>query len=103
MTDKRRGQACLAVDIGFKRKNAEHQVDGVRHSFDASSVPSPYLRADVINDFLSRRLPSQCACKAQVEAWIINQDDRVRLALPNFAERFVKLISEITIFPEHFP
>src|SRR2546423_531847 len=103
MTNKQRAQARLVVRIDFKGENAEHQIDEVRHFFDASAVPGPYLRTDVVNYLLSPRLPSQCAGETQIETWIINQDYRVRLALLNFAERFMKLSSKITIFPEHFP
>jgi hypothetical protein len=52
---------------------------------------------------LSWRLPSQRARETQIETWVINEDDRVGFALPNFPKRFVKLLLEITIFPEHFP
>ena len=103
MTNKQRAQASLVVEIDFKWKNAEHQIDEVRHSLDASAVPSPYLRADVVNYLLLPRLCSQCTRKTQIETGIINEDDCVGFALPNFLERFVKLFSEITIFPEHLP
>src|SRR5215469_9902826 len=103
MTDKNGTQASLVVEIDFKRKNAEHQIDEMRHSFDAPAVPSPYLGTDVVNYLLARRLPSQCAGETQIETWIIDQDDRARFALPNFVERLAKLFSEITVFPEHFP
>ena len=103
MTNKQRAQAHLVVEIDFKGKNAEYQIDEVRHSFDASTVPGPYLGTDVINYLLSRRLSSQRAGETQIETWIINQDYRVRFALPNFAQRFMKLFAEITIFPEYFP
>src|SRR5215510_10247792 len=103
MTNKQRAQAGLVVEIDFKRKNAEHQIDEVRHSLDASAVPSPYLGADVVNYLLSRRLSSQCTCETQIETWVINEDNRVGFALLNFPECFVKLPSEITILPEHLP
>ena len=103
MTNEQRAQASLVVEIDFKRKNAEHQIDEVRHSLDASAVPSPYLGADVVNYLLLPRLSSQCARETQIETRIINEDDCVGFALSNFAERFVKLFSEITIFPEHLP
>ena|SRR5437763_11941781 len=103
MTNKQRAQASLLVEIDFKRKNAEHQIDEVRHSLDASAVPSPYLRADVVNYLLVARLFSQCARETQIETWVINEDDRVGFDLQNFLERLVKLFPEITIFPEYLP
>src|SRR5262245_66323842 len=99
MTNKQRAQASLVVEIDFKRKNADHQSDQVCHSLDASAVPSPYLWTDVVDHLLSRRLLSQRTCETQIETWVINEDNRVGFALLNFPERFVKLPSEITIFP----
>ena len=103
MTNKQRPQASLVVEIDFKRKNAEHQIDEVRHSLDASAVPSPYLGADVVNYLLLTRMSAQCARETQIETRVINEDDCVGFALSNFPERFVKLLPEITIFPEHLP
>src|SRR5438874_11784088 len=103
MTYKQRTQASLVVKIDLKRKNAEHQIDEVRHSLDASAVPSPYLRADVVNCLLVRRLSSQCARETQIETWVINEDERVGFDIPNFLERLVKLFPEINIFPEYLP
>ena len=58
MTDKNRAQARFAVEIGLKRKNAEHQIDQARHLFDPAPVPCPDLRADVVDGFLALRLPA---------------------------------------------
>src|ERR1043165_1827674 len=101
MTNEQCSQARLVVEIDFKRKNAEHQVDVVRHSLDTSAVPGPYLGADVINYLLLLRLSAKCARETQIETRVINEDDRVGFALSDFAERFLKLFPEITIFPEH--
>ena len=103
MTDKQGAQTSLGVEIDFKWKDAEDQIDEMRHSRDASAVPGPYLGTDVINDLLPWCFPSQCPCKTQIETWVIDQDDSVRFTLPNFVDRFVKLFSEIAIFPQHFP
>src|SRR4029453_19338690 len=103
MTNKQRARASLAIEINFKRKNAEHQIDEVRHSRDAPAVSSPYLRADVVNYLLLRSLASQCTRETQIETGVINEDDCVGFALPNFPERFVKLFAKIPIFPEHLP
>src|SRR4026208_1220836 len=103
MTNEQGPQASLVVKIDFKRKNAEHQIDEVRHSPDASAIPSPYLGADVVNDLLLPRLSAQCARETQIETRVINEDHCVGFALSNFTERFLKLFPEITIFPEHLP
>src|SRR5207248_11492068 len=99
MTNKQRAQAHLVVEIDFKGKNAEYQIDEVRHSFDASTVPGPYLGTDVICYLLSRRLSSQRAGETQIETWLLNQDYRDRFALLNFAPPFMQLCVAITIFP----
>src|SRR5205807_894636 len=103
VTDEYGAHARFLVEIGLKRKDAEHQIDRARHSFDASWVPSPNLRADIVNQLLLWRLPSQRAGEPQVESRIIDQHHSVRFALLNFFERSSKLLSEITILREHLP
>src|SRR6266513_2869528 len=103
MTYKQCAQASLVIGIDFKRENAEYQIDEIRHSFDASAVPGPYLGTDIVNNLLSWRLPPQSARETQIETWVINEDDRVGFALPNLLKRFAKLLSEIAIFPKDFP
>src|SRR5437660_8767482 len=87
----------------MKWKNAEDEIDPARHSFDPATVPSPYLGADVINYLLSPRLPSQGAGESQIEAGIIDQQDRIRLGFDDFFGRLAKLLSKITVLPEHLP
>src|SRR5438093_3229793 len=103
MTDKYRAQTRFVVEVGLERENAEHEIEKARHLFDAATIPSPDLWADVVNDFRLRRLLSQCTREAQIKARIIDQHDRVGFALSNFLESFPKLLSKITVFPNHFP
>src|SRR5207248_1482237 len=101
VTDEHGTYARFLVEIGLKRKDAEHQIDRPRHSFDAARIPSPHLRTDVINYFLLWRL--QRTGQTQIESRIVDQYDCVWFALLNFFERFAKLFPKITILPEHFP
>src|SRR5437016_14572023 len=52
MPDKECAQATLVVQIGFKRKEAEHQIEGVDHLFDPRRIPRPDLWTDIVNNFL---------------------------------------------------
>src|SRR5206468_5279412 len=49
MTDKHCAESRCGVEIGLKRKNAQHKVDEVSHPLDAATVPRTDLRDDVIN------------------------------------------------------
>src|ERR1700730_5331099 len=51
MTDKYRAQTGFVVELGFKRKNAEHEIEKARHFFDSAAMPGPNLWADVIDYF----------------------------------------------------
>src|SRR5215472_6151884 len=101
MANEDRAQAALVVEIGFERKNAEHQIQPTRHLLDATAIPRPNLGTDVVNDFLRRFFP-QRASKAQVEPGIIDQHDRVRFAYSDFAQSLAKLFSKITVVLDHF-
>src|SRR6266516_5558190 len=103
MTDKYRAQARFGVEVRLERKNAEHKIEKTRHLFDSATIPSPYLRADVINYFWFRRLLPQCPGEAQVETGIIDQHDSVGFVVFNFVECFTKLSSKITILLDHLP
>src|ERR1700730_6371298 len=103
MANEDRAQSALVVEIGFERKNAEHQIEPARHFPDPPTVPRPDLRADVVNNFLRGQLLPKRAREAQIESRIVYQHDCVRLARFNFAQRFVKLFSKITVMLDHFP
>src|SRR5438128_12531152 len=103
MANKYCAQAGFVVEVRLKRKDAKHEIEKTRHLFDATAVPGPDLRADVVNDFCLRRLLPQCAREAQIKPRVIDQHDRVRFALFNFSQCFAKLLSKITVFPDYFP
>src|SRR5438093_6547694 len=103
MTNEYRAQPRFVIEVGFERKNAEHEIEKARHFLDASAIPGPDLRADVINYFLLPCLHSQCARQAQIEPRIIDQHNGVGLALLNFLQRFAKLLPKITVLLDHFP
>src|ERR1051326_1864835 len=103
VTDEYGAHARLLVEIGLKRKDAEHQIDRARHFVDASRVPSPNLRTDIVNYLLLWRLPLQRARQPQIATRVVDQHYCVRFALQNFFERFAKLLSKIMVLPEHFP
>ena len=103
MADKYRAQPGLVIELGLERKDAEHEIEKARHLFNSTAVPRPNLRADVVNDFLFCRSPSQGAGKAQIEARIIDQYDCVGFVLLNFVKRFTKLFAKITVLLDHFP
>src|SRR6266480_2360808 len=53
VADKNRAKTALIVEISFKRKDAEHQIEPAGHLFDPATIPGPDLRADVIDDLLA--------------------------------------------------
>ena len=103
MADENCAQSALIVELGFKRKDTEHQIEPVRHLLDAAAVPGPHLRTDVINYFLRLQPLPQRAGKPQIESGIIDQHNRVRLARPNFIQSLVKLFSKVAVMFDHFP
>src|SRR5438270_12703562 len=103
MTDEDRAQAALIIELGFERKNAEHQIKPARHLFDAAAVPGPDLWTDVVNNFLRRRSLSQCAGEPQIKSGIIDQHYRIRLAGLDLSQCLVKLFSKVAVMFDHFP
>src|ERR1700681_1465268 len=103
MADEDCAQSALIVELGFERKDAEHQIEPARHLLDPAAVPGPDLRADVVNNFLRWRLFPQRACETQIESRIIDQHNRVRLTRLDFSERLVKLFSKVMVMLDHFP
>ena len=103
MTDKYRAQTGFVVELGFKRKNAEHQIEKARHLFDSAAIPGPNLRADVVNYSLFRRLLPQRAGQTQIETRIVDQDHGVGFGIFDLAKRFAKLFSKETVVLNDFP
>src|SRR4029077_16135295 len=103
MTDKHCAESRCGVESGLKRKNAQHKIDEMRHPLDAATIPRPDLRADVINCFVTLRLPSQSARQSQIETRVIDQNDCVGFAFLNFAERLPELLPKIAVLSQDFP
>src|SRR5438309_3610206 len=103
MTNENRAQPACIIEIGFERKNAEHEIKPARHLFNATAVPGPDLRTDVVDNFLQRGFLRQRPREPQIEARVIDQHDRVRLTLSNLAQRLAKLFSKVTVVLDHFP
>src|SRR5438067_36661 len=103
MTDENRAQPRLIVELRFERKDAEHQVEITRHLPDAPAVPSPDLRADVINYFEIGRTSPQRASEPEIETWVIDQDDGSGIQVRNFPKRVSKLFPEISVALHDFP
>src|SRR5437660_7819231 len=103
MTDENRAQSRLVVELGFERKDTEHQVEVARHLPDASAVPGPNLRADVINYFEIGRASPQRASEPEIETGIIDQDDGVGTQIGDFPERISELFPEISVALHDFP
>src|SRR5438093_12391994 len=74
MADKNRAQTRCLIELGFKRKNTEHQINGLSHLRNATLVPRPNLRADVINNFQLRKFCAQRMGQTQIKTWVMDQD-----------------------------
>ena len=107
MADENCAQSALIVEVGFKREDAEHQIEPARHLLDPAAVPGPHLWADVVDDLgFIRRSPGgggQRTGESQIESGIIDQHNRVRLARLNFVQSLVKLSSKVAVMFDHFP
>ena len=103
MADENRAQARGVIQLRFERKDAEHQVEVARHVGDASAVPGPNLRADIVNDFRIRRAPAESTRDPQIEAGIIDENDGIWLRGCDFLERLGELFPEISVMLDHFP
>src|SRR5437667_1584665 len=96
-------QTRRIVELGFEWKNTKHQVQRTRHLLDPAAIPSPHLRTNVIDDFARRSQSAQRAGQTQIEAGIINQNDRVRFLVLNLVESLAKFLSEITVVLDDLP
>ena len=103
MPDEDGAQAGLIVELRFEGKNAEHEVEALRHLRDAAAIPRPDLRADVVDDFQLRQFSAERAGQAEIEAGIIDQHHRIDFLLADVAQRGRKLPPEVSIFLQHLP
>ena len=98
MPDKDSGQSALGVEGNFKGKNAEHEVEVAGHFRNTATIPSPDLRADVVDNHHFGEPPLDCLSDAQIESWIINQNERIWLYHSDFCENPIELRAKIRIF-----
>src|SRR5437016_449109 len=103
MTDEAGAQSGLIVEVGFEGKNAQHEIQPARHLGNPSTIPSPDLRTNVVDDFARSPFPMERADEAQIETGIVDQHDRIGFRLLNLAERFTKLFPKIPIVLNDFP
>src|SRR5438067_13887723 len=96
MADENRAQPRLIVELRFEWKDAEHQVEIMRHLPDAPAVPGPDLRADVINYLETGRPSPQRTREPEIETWVIDQDDGNGIQVSDFPKRISKLFPEIS-------
>lgn len=69
------GQADAFVEVFFEGKDADHEVEPLRHFGDAAAVPGPDLGADVINEAAAEASAAQGGGEPQVEARVVDEDD----------------------------
>src|SRR5262249_14176889 len=103
MTDKNRAQTRFAVEIGLKRKNAEHQIDQARHLLDPAPIPCPDLWANVVDGFRVLQLLAERTGESQIKAGIVDQNDCVRFAYRNFAKSLMELRPKVAVLSQYFP
>src|SRR5215217_6009949 len=97
MANEDGAQIGLIIELSFEREDAEHQVEIARHLRNATSIPSPDLRADIVDDFELWQLSPQRTRKTDIETGIINQHDCVGFVLSQLSDRGSKLLPEITV------
>ena len=89
VADADRRHAVLVVHRGFKRKEAEHEVNAAANFVDALFFPCPQRRADVMHRLHAARV--QGAGDAQVEIGGVDADEHIRrVARPMGKQRFLR-------------
>src|SRR5207302_248190 len=85
MADVRRLDAVLAVEGLLKRKDDDHAVDVLRDLLNASLLPRPQLRRDVVDD-ANAQLPA-APRHAQIESGVVDEQHRVGLLKRDASEK----------------
>src|SRR4029077_4044389 len=73
------------------------------HLRNATPVPRPNLRADVINNCQLRKLRVQRMGVAQIKSRVIDQHDCAWLHRLNLRNSSLKLLSKKRVTPDHLP
>src|SRR5207302_3556474 len=101
--DNNRAQTGCHIELGFKWKDTEHKINGLSHLGNATLVPRPDLRANVINNFQVWEFHVQRMGKAQVKSRVIDQHDCTWPHRINLRNGCLKLLSKKRVTPDHFP
>ena len=80
MADELGCDAALAVELLFEGEDNQHLADVLANALDAPLLPSPQLRADVVNDGYVQLM--EFASKAQVEVWEVDENSGIGTAAP---------------------
>ena len=94
-------QAGRIVEWRFEREDADHQIEPARHLRNATAIPCPHLRADVIDDLCLRPRASQRFREAQIEAGIIDEEDRIGIERGDAPELLKEFFPEKPVVPKH--
>ena len=97
----------LRIPRFFKRKDCQQLINVRGDLMHATLVPSPELRADVINNLrppiTARSCLAQRAHKTQVEAGIINTDHGVWFTIQRKLKQLIKEALEFTVVTNGLP
>ncbi len=75
MADKLRLDAVLAIEAFFEREDHQHLAHVLANALDATLLPRPKLRTDVINDRHAAFV--QFACQTQIEVRKVDENGGV--------------------------
>src|SRR5438552_2296873 len=103
MAYKNRAEARCLIELGFEWENTEHQINRLGHLRNATPVPRPNLRADVINNFQLWKFRAQRTGEAQIKSRVIDQHDCAWPRSINLGNGGLKLLSKKRVTPDHFP
>jgi hypothetical protein len=103
MTDKDRVQPARFVHRLLERKNADHQVQKARHFWNPAAVPCPDLRADIKENLSRKAARPQSFRQAEIESWIVDQYDGVRLCFFDLIEHAVEFFPKVTVMLQDVP
>ena len=88
MSDELRFDAVLAIERFFEREDHQHLADVLPHELDASLLPCPELRADVVDDRHTTLV--QLAGKSQIEVGEVDEHSGIRAAPLGFAHNLAE-------------
>ena len=84
MADELGCNSALAIELLFEGEDNQHLADVLANALDAALLPSPQLRADVVDDGYVQLM--EFASKAQVEVWEVDENGGIGTAVPGGAD-----------------